>query len=131
MKQGGYKCECDDHSHQAHVVVAAESRCLLVDLLVDGVGGISLLLVQKRAQPRECLVANDENGGNGSLSVGNETSLLDLLDLGVVHLEDVVLALKTLLEREQDESAGILVELIGRLLDSGELLVDAIKGLVA
>jgi hypothetical protein len=131
MKQGGYKCECDDHGHQAHVVVVAESRCLLVDLLVNGVGSIGLLLVQKRAQPRERLVANDENGGNGSLSVGDETSLLDLLDLGVVHLEDVVLALKALLEREQNESAGILVELVGRLLDSGELLIDAIKGLVA
>lgn len=109
----------------------AEFRCLLVDLLVDGVGGISLLLVQEGAQPRECLVANDKNGGNGSLSMGDEASLLDLLDLGIVDLENMVLALKTLLERKHDESASILVELVGGLLDSGELLVDAIEGLVA
>ncbi|KAI6757635.1 hypothetical protein HG531_003460 [Fusarium graminearum] len=107
------------------------ARCLLVDLLIDGVGSVCLLLVQERAQPRESLVADDENGGNGSLSMGDETSLLNLLDFRVVDLEDMVLALKALLERKHDESAGILVELVGGLLDSRELLVDAIEGLVA
>lgn len=106
-------------------------RRLLVDLLVDGGGGLSFLLVQERAQPRERLVANDEDGGNGSFSVRDEASLLDLLDLRVVDLEDVVLTLKALLNWEEDESAGILVEFIGWLLDDGELLVDTVEGLVA
>jgi hypothetical protein len=87
--------------------------------------------VQERAQPREGLVANDEDGGNGSLSVGDETSLLDLLNLRVVDIKNMVLALETLLEGEHDESSGILVELIGWLLDGGELLVDTVEGLVA
>jgi hypothetical protein len=87
--------------------------------------------VQERAQPREGLVANDEDGGNGSLSVGDETSLLDLLNLRIVDIKDMVLALETLLEGEHDESPGILVELIGGLLDGGELLVDTVEGLVA
>lgn len=65
-----------------------------------GAGGLGLLLVQERAQPRESLVANDEDGGNGSLSVGDETSLLDLLHLRVVDIKDMVLALETLLEGE-------------------------------
>jgi hypothetical protein len=98
---------------------------------VRGAGGLGLLLVQERAQPREGLVANDEDGGNGSLSVGNETSLLDLLNLGVVDIKDVVLALEALLEGKQDESSGILVELIGGLLNGGELLIDTVEGLVA
>jgi len=106
-------------------------RRLLVNLLVDGGGGLGLLLMQERAQPRESLVANDEDGGNGSFSVRDEASLLDLLDLRVVDLEDVVLTLKTLLNWEEDESAGILVELIGGFLDDGELLVDTVEGLVA
>lgn len=120
-----------DYSHQTNDAIVVWARCLLVNLLVDGIGGVSLLLVQERAQPRESFVANDENGGDGGLSMGDQTSLLNLLDLRVVDLEDVVLALKTLLERKHDESAGILVELVGGLLDSRKLLVDAIEGLVA
>lgn len=122
---------CSDCGHQTNDAIVMTARCLLVDLLIDGVGSVCLLLVQERAQPRESLVADDENGGNGSLSMGDETSLLNLLDFRVVDLEDMVLALKALLERKHDESAGILVELVGGLLDSRELLVDAIEGLVA
>jgi hypothetical protein len=91
-KQGGYKA-CGDYSHQTNDAIVAGTRFLLVDLLVDGVGGFGLLLMQEGAQPGESLVANDENGGNSSLSMGDETSLLNLLDFRVVDLEDMVFAL--------------------------------------
>jgi hypothetical protein len=104
---------------------------LLVDLLIGHVGSLGLLLVQEGADPRQRLVANDKDGGSSSLSVGDEACLLVLFDFRVIDLEDVILALETLMVWEEDKSPRILVELLGGLLGDGESLVDAIEGLAA
>jgi hypothetical protein len=46
--------------------------------------------VQKATEPREGLIADTENGGNRSLSVGDKASLLVLLILGVINLKNVI-----------------------------------------
>lgn len=46
-------------------------------------------------------------------------------------MEDVLLALKSFLVGEQNQSTGIVVEVIGGLLDDGEALLEAVQGLVA
>lgn len=46
-------------------------------------------------------------------------------------MEDVLLALESFLVGEQNQSTGIVVEVIGGLLDDGEALFDAVQGLVA
>jgi hypothetical protein len=102
---------------------------LLVELLIDSVGGLGFLLVQEGANPREGLVANDKDCGNSSLYVGDEACLLVLLKFRVVDLEDVILTLETLVVWEEDKSSRILVELLGGLLGDGESLVDAVEGL--
>jgi hypothetical protein len=69
---------------------------LLVDLLIDSVGGLGFLPVQEGADPREGFIANDNDSGNSSLSVGDEACLLVLFEFRVVDLEDVILAFETL-----------------------------------
>jgi hypothetical protein len=49
--------------------------------------------MEETTKPGQSLVANDKDGGNGSLSVRNNASLLVLLVLGAVDVEDVVFAL--------------------------------------
>lgn len=46
-------------------------------------------------------------------------------------MEDVLLALESLLVGEKNQSTGIVVQVIGGLLDNGEALLDAVQGLVA
>lgn len=104
--------------------------CLLAGLLVEGLSGLSLLGVQEGAEPAQCLVANDKNGSQCGLSGGDKTGLLILLVLRVVDLEDVVLALETLVVGQENQFLGLTVELIGGLLDDREALVDTIEGLV-
>jgi hypothetical protein len=43
----------------------------------------------------------------------------------------VLLPLESLLVGEQNQSTGIVVEVISGLLDDGEALLDAVQGLVA
>lgn len=104
---------------------------LLVDLVVDGLRGLILLGVEIAAQPGEGLVADDEAGGDGGLALGDEALLVGLLVLGGVDLEDVVLALEALVVGQQDQTLGLVVEVVGGLLDHGESLVDAVERLVA
>lgn len=54
-----------------------------------------------------------------------------LLKLGGVDLKDVVLALEALVVREEDKPFGIVVKLVGGLLDDGEALIEFLKSLVA
>jgi hypothetical protein len=107
------------------------SSRLLVDLLFGGIGSLALLDSNKAAQPSQRLVANNKGRGDGSLALGHDTLLLELLKLGSVDLEDVLLALESFLVREQDQSTGIVVKVISGLLDDGEALFDAVQGLVA
>lgn len=107
------------------------SSSSLVDLVVDGLTSLGLLGMEEAAKPRQSLVADDENGGDGGLSVGDESCLLVLLVLAGIHLEDVLLALEALGVGQEDQILGLIVEVVGGLLDNGELLIDAIEGLVA
>ena len=104
---------------------------LLVDLLVDSLGSLGFLLGDEATDPRQRLVADDKSSEQGSLSMGNDTLLLSLLDLGVVDLEDVVAALEAHAVGQEDEALGVGVNVGGGLLDSGEALVKASQGGVA
>lgn len=86
--------------------------------------------MKEAAEPGQSLVANDEDGGNGSLAMGDESSLLVLLVLGAVNLEDVILALQALVVGKQDQTLGLIVKVVGRLLDNGKSLIDAVQSLV-
>lgn len=107
------------------------SSRLLIDLLLGSIGSFALLDSNKAAQPSQRLVANNKGRGDGSLALGHDALLLKLLELGSVDLEDVLLALESLLVGEQNQSTGVVVEVIGGLLDDGEALFDAVQGLVA
>ena len=107
------------------------SSCLLVDLLLDSSGGLGLLGGQEAAQPAQSLVADDKGSGDGGAALGDKAFLLSLLDLGRVDGKNVVAALKTLVVREEDQRAGVIVKVGGGLLDEREVLVDAVEGLVA
>lgn len=113
----------------------SKSRCcckhLLVDLLLGNLGGLSLLGGQEGADPAQGLVANDEGSGNSSLALTNKASLLLLLGLSAVDLEDVVATLNTLVVGEEDQALGVVVQLGGGLLDDGEGGIEAVEGLVA
>lgn len=63
--------------------------------------------------------------------MGNEAVAADLLDLGRVHLEDVILGLQAGVVGKQDDALGAGVELVGGLLDEGSLLVHLGEGMVA
>ena len=104
---------------------------LLVDLLVDDLGSLLLLGREKAAEPAQCLVANDERGGNSGAVVSDKASLLVLLVLVRIDAVNVVTALDALVVRKEDEGTGVVVKVGRRLLDDGEALVNLAKGLVA
>jgi hypothetical protein len=62
---------------------------------------------------------------------GDQAGLLVLLILRGVDMENMVLALQALSVGQQDETFGFVVEFVGGLLDDGEMLIDAVEGLVA
>lgn len=72
------------------VVLTSIWSSLLIKILVDGIGCLGLLRVQKATEPREGLIADTENGGNRSLSVGDKAYLLVLLILGVINHKNVI-----------------------------------------
>lgn len=113
------------------VDAAVVRKHLLVNLLLGNLGGLSLLGGQEGADPAQSLVADDEGSGNSSLALTNKASLLLLLGLGTVDLEDVVAALDTFVVGEEDQALGVVVQLGGRLLDDGEGGIEAVEGLVA
>lgn len=112
------------------MTVVDEDR-LLLDLVVDGFCGLVLLGREQAAEPAQRLVADDEGGGDGGHALGDDALLLRLLDLCGVDLEDVVAALDTLVEGQEDQATRVPVELAGGLADDGEVLVEAVERLVA
>ncbi len=104
---------------------------LLVNLLLDLLGDLSLLDSDVAAGKGEGLVADLEEGGDGGLALAQVALLGLLLGLGAVDLEDVVAALEALVVGQEDEGLGVAVELGRGLLDDGEALVDAGQRLLA
>jgi len=104
---------------------------LLVDLLLNGLGSLCLLGLEERAQPRESLVADDQNGGHGRLSMGVDGGLLLLGELAAVDLNDVVAALDSQIVGDKDDGLGLVVKIAGGLLDDGEALIELGQALVA
>lgn len=109
----------------------SQTRRLLVNLLLDLLGDLGLLDGDVAAGVGEGLVADLEDGGDGGLALANVALFGLLLGLGVEDVENVVAALETLVDGEEDDGLGVVVELAGGLLDDGEALVDAVQGLVA
>lgn len=93
--------------------------------------GLALLLGDEAAEPSERLIADDESREKGGLAVGNNSLLLDLLDLRGVDLENVVATLDALVQGQVDEALGIGVDVGGGLLDGRETLVKAGEGGIA
>lgn len=106
---------------------------LLLDLVVDGLGCLGLFGGEEAAEPAKSLVADDEGGVNGGQALGDEALLVvaGLFDLAVVDVEDVVTALNALVEGDEKEVTGVLVDFASGLLDGGEALIDAAEGLIA
>lgn len=103
----------------------------MVDLLVDRLASLLLLDGQPASDPIQRLVANNQHRHDRSLAVSDDATLLILLVLARVDLEDVVAALEGLVVGQPDQALGVGVELAGGLLDDGEALVQAVEGLVA
>lgn len=87
--------------------------------------------MEEAAEPGQSLVADDKDRGDGSFAVCDKSGLLVLLVLAGVNLKDVLLALKAHGVGHEDQALGVIVEVGGGLLDDGELLIDAVEGLVA
>lgn len=104
---------------------------LLVDLLLDSLGSLSLLGVEEGAQDSQGLSREDESGGDSGLALANDALLLVLLGLRRVDLENVVAALDALVVGEEEDVLGVVVEVRGGLLDNGETLVEGVERLVA
>jgi hypothetical protein len=108
-----------------------KSPSLLVDLVANGLRSLCLLGAEESAEPAESLVADNQNGDDSSLAVSDKAGLLVLLVLGRVDVQDVITALNTLVVREQNQTLGIIVDVVGGLLDYGEALVNAGERLIA
>lgn len=74
---------------------------------------------------------HDQTGGDGSLAVSHQTISSNVLILGVVDLEDMVLGLGALAHGEEHDALAVAPELARRLLQDGEPLVDLGEDLVA
>lgn len=127
----GHSTPCNKHINSVDTSQRRHNQRLLVDLLLDLLGSVGLLGRDVAADVDEGLVANLENGGDGRLALANVALLGVLLGLGVVDAEDVVAALAALLQGQHDQVLGLIVDLGGGLLDQGNVLVDAVEGLVA
>lgn len=99
-------------------------------LLPDHFSGLLLLLIQVRADSAQGLGSEDEGRRDSRLSVAEEAVATGLVQLGPVGAEDVLLASLADAEGERGHGASTIDELIGGLLDDGELLVHLGQGLV-
>lgn len=104
---------------------------LVVRLVVQGLLRILLLVVQDVASPSQELAAGDEGRADNGLSVRHDALAAELLDFARVHLQHMVLGLKTRVVREENDSLGTGVQLVGGLLDEGGRLIDLVQCLVA
>lgn len=99
-------------------------------LLPDHFTGLLLLLIQIRADSAQRLRSEDKGGRDRRLSVAEEAVAAGLVQLGPVGAEHVLLASLADAEGERGHGASAIDELIGGLLDDGELLVHLGQRLV-
>jgi len=104
---------------------------LVVHLLVHNTLGLLLLGAEEPANGLDDLGGNDERRRQQRLAVGDQVVAADLLDLAAVRLEHVVLAGQAGPIWEEDEVAGLLVDLAGGLFDYRKARVDGRERLVA
>lgn len=100
-------------------------------LLLDHFAGLLLLFIQIRADSGQGLGGEDKGGRDRRLSVADEALPARLVQLSPVGAEHVLLAGLADAEGERGHGAGVVDELIGGLLDDGELLVHLGERLVA
>jgi hypothetical protein len=89
-----------------------------------------LLCSKKIAQPVQRVAGDDQCRRYGRLAHCDKSLSTDLLALGVVGLQDIVFALKSLAKREKSETSRVVIELASRFLDDRELFVDLREGRV-
>jgi hypothetical protein len=99
-------------------------------LLLHHFSRLLLLLVQVRADSGQGLRGEDEGGCDCRLSAAEEAVPAGLVQLGPVGAEDVLLASLADAEGDRGHGASVVDELIGGLLNYGELLVDPGERLV-
>ena len=92
---------------------------------------LGLASAQVLAEPVDRLVRNDQAGRNGRRAVRDQALASDVLVLGVVDLEDVVLGLGALAHGEEDDALAVAPELARGLLQDGESRVHLGEHLVA
>ena len=93
--------------------------------------GVFLLRVEVAGGSRIGLGAEGEGGGDGSLVVSSQALAANLLELGVVGAEDMLLAALAKADGELNKGLSVVDELICRLLDRGELLIELRQRIVA
>lgn len=91
-----------------------------------------MLLLRSKiiAQPAQRVSGDDQCRRYGRLAHCDKSLSTDLLALGVVGLQDIVFALKSLAKREKGETSRVVIELASRFLDDRELFVDLREGRV-
>lgn len=104
---------------------------LVVELVIHHALGLLLLRAQEAANGLDNLRRDDQRRGQQRLAIRHQAVAADLLALAAVRLEDVVLAGQAGAVGQEDQVAGVGVDLAGGLLDDGELGVDLGEGGVA
>lgn len=97
---------------------------LVVQLLITNLLSLRLLPRQKPTQPPIRIPTNHQPRRNRRLPPRHNALPAHLLTLTPINTNDVLLALGTLLQREEDNRLAIVDEFTGGLLDDGELGVD-------
>lgn len=103
---------------------------LVVDLLVGHVLSLLFPRVEESANPVESLTSDGKDSAHERLAVNEQALTPELLALGRVNAQHVLLALHSLVVGEEHEALGVGVELVRGLLNDGESLVDPREGLV-
>lgn len=107
---------------------------LIVDLVIDSMFRLFFLLAQKVSNELDGLPSNDQGSGNSSLAAQDQSEAIvssGLLVFVRVDVENVVLALKAFVQREEHEPLGVCVQFVGGLLDNRKFLVDFGKCFIA
>lgn len=87
--------------------------------------------MQKASEPVVRLASNDEARADRCLAICDYAASPDLLDLAIICLEHKVLALETLVQREEDDGFPVGVKLAGWLLHNWELALKCRESVVA
>jgi len=97
---------------------------LRLNLLVRHLFDLLLLRSKIIAQPIQRIAGDNQRRRYGGLAHCDKSLPTDLLALGVVGLQDIVFALKSLAKGEESDTSRIFIELAGRFLDNRELFID-------